>query len=198
MVITMSSASTNMIPFETWGGIAIIIFVVSISIKFIRRRVSLKNLAFSLVLFISALIFLYYNSSDLNIITDFSAAADMIKNLPSYITFIPFGYLLTDKLGNLKADYYSVILIQYITTFLFALIFGIFMPIRYVIKKFSKLTLIGAVIFIALEALIFIQSIISGMGVFFDTGNLILIAIGITCGFVMQKYIFERKTIKND
>lgn len=189
----MFQASTVMIPFETWCGIAVIGFSIAISIQAIRRKISLKQIVSSIILFTFSLFFLYINIRDIDIVNNFDALVQSIKSASSYKTFLPFGWLFTSKLGNLKAAYIPVITSQYISTFLFSVALEILLSVRYNNIKNMHLIVIGVIILVPIEVLIFVESYISGYNVFFDTGNIVLIVLGLYCGITIKNYFKDRR-----
>ncbi len=193
----MTSISTIMIPFETWGGIATILFTIIISIKLIRRKVTLRQIFISSTIFVFAMLFLYYNLRDIDVINNLEGLFKEIKNTVGYKNFIPFVWLLTDMLGSLKSNYATTLLSQYISTFIFALVFALLLPQRYKLKKTYSFLIISTVIFSLIETIMFFETVVGGSGIFFDTGNLLLIIIGLYCGRIIGEYI-EKKRCKND
>ncbi len=196
----MPTASTIMTPFETWGGILGIVFIIILSVNFIRQKTTLKQAACSFVLFASAMIFLYFNARDIHIITDFSAFLQVIKRRVQYEPFslIPFAWITTDILGGLKDHFIGTIFYQYVSTFIFAVIFSFLFPLRYRKCSDKKFYIICAILFLAVETRIFIEMFLSGTECFFDTGNFILIIIGVVCGRTIGKYICEKGKRRSD
>lgn len=188
-----------MIPFETWGSAIAILYMLVLVLQLIRRRTEKRILFWNTVLLATAVGYLALRAPDFHVPTDLSRYADAFQ--PEAIandrlnTLIPFGLLLTDRLGDMRAFHLPGVIKTYLVCFLLPLVWSIAAVCRFGQQGRRLQVLWTIVYFVLAEGWIFLQSV-SGSTIYIDPGNGILLLAGLCIGSILARYLSAKRQLR--
>ena len=188
-----------MIPFGTWGSAIAILYILVLAVQLIRRRTEKRILFWNTVLLAAAVGYLALRAPDLHITTDFSRYAAAFQ--PEAIandrlnTLIPFGLLLSDRLGDMRAFHLPGVIKTYLVCFLLPFIWSIAAVGRFS-RQGRRLQVVWTIVYFVLaEVWIFLQSI-SGSTIYMDPGNGILLLAGLCIGSILARSVSDKQQLR--
>lgn len=188
-----------MIPFETWGSAIAILYMLVLVLQLIRRRTEKRILFWNTVLLATAVGYLALRAPDFHVPTDLSRYAAAFQ--PEAIandrlnTLIPFGLLLSDRLGDMRAFHLPGVIKTYLVCFLLPLVWSIAAVCRFGQQGRRLQVLWTIVYFVLAEGWIFLQSV-SGSTIYIDPGNGILLLAGLYIGSILARYLSAKRQLR--
>lgn len=188
-----------MIPFGTWGSAIAILYILVLAVQLIRRRTEKRILFWNTVLLAAAVGYLALRAPDLHITTDFSGYTAVLQPEALFSnrlkTLVPFGLLLSDRLGDMRAFHLPGVIKTYLVCFLLPFIWSIAAVGRFS-RQGRRLQVVWTIVYFVLaEVWIFLQSI-SGSTIYMDPGNGILLLAGLCIGSILARSVSDKQQLR--